>query len=193
MKRKKIDIESMDIKMLILNLVLTQAITLLLAFLLYFLFQHYSPVEAVHSVLPKKTALSFITGISFSLMVVFITLLLTFIVPKEWMDDGGINEKLFKNLPVWSIAVISLSVGFIEEFLFRGAIQPLLGVFVTSLIFLLIHFRYLNKWVLSLSTIIISLGLGFLAYYVEWVAAFIAHSSIDFFLGVMIRKGKLHY
>lgn len=107
-------------------------------------------------------------------------------------DDGGINEKLFKNMPIWHIFIITNIVGFVEELLFRGAIQPLLGVWFTSLIFALIHFRYLKKIVLILVTFSISIGLGLITEHTgSWFSAYIAHMLIDFILGIFIRKNWL--
>jgi len=192
MRRNKLVIEQIDTKTLVINLYLTQMITLFIAGLLFYFFHHMTPVEAIISLLPKQIIKDFFIGIAFSLVIVMIVILLTKYLPKPWMDDGGINEKLFRKLPLWHIAVISILVGFIEEFLFRGAVQSLLGVILTSIIFTLIHFRYLKKWVLILSTFLISVGLGYLAVYSEWFTAFIAHAFIDFMQGVLIRKGWLH-
>ena len=44
-------------------------------------------------------------------------------VSEDSMDDGGINEMLFRKRPVWHIFVIALIVSICEELLFRGAIQ----------------------------------------------------------------------
>ncbi len=185
---KKIDIHSIDIKLLILNVFFTQFIILFVSFLLFYLLYRQSPVQALLSIMPNHLPSIFFYGLTFSIIVVTFDIIFSKKLPKEWMDDGGLNEKLFKDLPIWQIAIIALVVGFTEEFLFRGTIQPLLGIFPTSFLFTVIHFRYLKKVLLILVTFLISIGLGYLMIYSEWFTAFIAHFFIDFILGVLIRK-----
>lgn len=187
---KKIDINSIDEKTLIINLYLTQIITLSLSLAIYFLFLRINPYEILISVLPNKIIDDLQIALMFSALVVVVNIILSKVLPKEYLDDGGINEKLFSNLPLWHIAIISIVVGFNEELLFRGALQSIVGVIITSIIFTLIHFRYLNKIVLLIYTFLTGLGLGILAYYTEWFTAFLAHVIIDFILGVFIQK---HY
>lgn len=184
---RKIDIKSLDLKIIIYNLYLTQALALLLSFLLYFFIQHMTPIEVFQTLFPDDLLTSSIIGIAFTLIVVLINIILTKTLPEDLYDDGGVNEKIFESLPIWHIALLSLIVGFSEELLFRGVIQSFLGVIGTSILFTAIHFRYLKKIVLLTVTFITSLGLGLLAYYVDWYAAFIAHFLIDFILGIMIR------
>lgn len=190
---KKFDINSIDEKTLIINLYLTQIITLSLSVLIYLLFLKMNPYEVFLELVPNNIILDLKIAFIFCLIVVVINIVLTKILPKEKLDDGGINEKLFSNLPIWHIAIISIIVGFTEEFLFRGALQSIFGVIITNIIFTLIHYRYLNKIVLLVYTFLTGIGLGLLAYYTEWFTAFIAHVLIDFILGVFIRKKLLVY
>ena len=167
-------------------------ITLIIALILFYFFQNFNPYEAIATILPSNLSRSFIYGGIFAFIVVIVDVLLSWNLPKEMFDDGGINEKLFKNMPIWHIFIITNIVGFVEELLFRGAIQPLLGVWFTSLIFALIHFRYLKKIVLILVTFSISIGLGLITEHTgSWFSAYIAHMLIDFILGIFIRKNWL--
>ena len=91
------------------------------------------------------------------------------------LDLSGFN-------PVW----ISLAAAIGEELLFRAALQPLLGVWITSLIFLLTHtpvyqFRRLNKATLVQAAGVFgaSVALGFIYQYVGLLAAMMVHTALD--------------
>ena len=192
--RDKIDIKSIDVRLLIYSLYLTQIITLILAFLLFFIFHDKYPLQAILTIIPENFYQSFLYGIIFAFIAVSMDIFLSWKLAKEMLDDGGINEKLFKNMPIWHIFILANVVGFIEEFLFRGAIQPTLGLWFTSLIFTLIHFRYLKKIVLIILTLLLSLGLGWLTQHTgNWFSSYIAHTLIDFILGIFIRNHWLSF
>ncbi|MDR6224535.1 CPBP family intramembrane glutamic endopeptidase [Desmospora profundinema] len=131
-------------------------------------------------------------GIGVGLCVVAVDWILTRWVPTSWVDDGGINEALFRNLSMPMIALIALMVAVAEELLFRGALQYWLGVVGTSLLFVLIHFRYWKRWLLLVLLFGVSLILGWM---VEWTgslaSAIAAHFTIDFVMGILIRKGAV--
>lgn len=86
----------------------------------------------------------------------------------------------------WNPLWIALAAGVGEELLFRGALQPLLGVWTTSGIFVLAHTRAyqlntLNARVFfqSFGIFSVSVAFGFLAIYVGLLAAIIVHVSMD--------------
>lgn len=86
----------------------------------------------------------------------------------------------------WNPLWIALAAGFGEELLFRGALQPLLGIWVTSVLFVLAHtrayrFDNLGKQVLvqALGIFATSVVLGFMARYAGLVTAMIVHAAID--------------
>lgn len=127
-------------------------------------------------------------GIIVGLFIVCIDLLLDRLLPEEMLDDGGINLLLFSNRNIVHIFIIALTAGVVEELLFRGAIQEWLGVWGTSLLFVLIHTRYLKKWILVIVVGLISLGFGYLY---EWtgslITVIVAHTLVDFIMGCYIR------
>ncbi|QOL51345.1 CPBP family intramembrane glutamic endopeptidase [Massilia litorea] len=91
------------------------------------------------------------------------------------LDLSGFN-------PVW----ISLAAAIGEELLFRAALQPLLGVWITSVIFLLTHtpvyqFRRLNRATLVQAAGVFgaSVALGFIYQYVGLLAAMMVHTALD--------------
>jgi uncharacterized protein len=84
------------------------------------------------------------------------------------------------------IILISLCAGVGEELLFRGAIQPFLGVVLTSMVFVAIH-GYINPndWRVSIYGLFMTVsicGVGFFALQYGLISAIIAHTLIDVFL-----------
>jgi membrane protease YdiL (CAAX protease family) len=108
------------------------------------------------------------------------------IVNYSRFDLSGLN-------PIW----MGLSAGFGEELLFRGAMQPLLGIWLTSAIFVVAHFRaYQFRKIDStaldqIATLFVaSLLLGCIAKYIGLMAAIVAHSLIDIISLYAIRNIK---
>ncbi len=81
------------------------------------------------------------------------------------------------------IILLSFSAGVGEELLFRAAIQPLLGIWITAFLFIFLH-GYLqpkNKplFMYGLTLFIISAGFGYLMNIFGIAAAISAHFIID--------------
>ena len=94
------------------------------------------------------------------------------------------------------IAFISVCAGVGEELLFRGALQPLLGIWITSIVFVAIH-GYLNPkdWRLSVygayMTLVIA-GIGYLTLTSGLIASMIAHTVIDVYLLYKLQESAGH-
>ncbi|GGK19627.1 CAAX amino protease [Caldalkalibacillus thermarum] len=185
-------LEQMDNRTLYLNLVLTQGILLVAGLILYhfFLRRKVFLTDLFHT---ERLLFAVAAGLGFAAIVLLIDFVLMRFVPKSYFDDGGVNERLFRDVNVWQIALIAVGVALVEEWLFRAVLQNLLGWFWASLMFALIHFRYFNQWLYALLVIVISFGFGGLY---EWTgsfwAVFTAHFAIDFTLGVMLRYRLFH-
>jgi membrane protease YdiL (CAAX protease family) len=102
------------------------------------------------------------------------------------LDLRGLN-------PLW----ISIAAAVGEELLFRAALQPLLGVWVVSLLFLLTHvpvyrFRQMDGATLAQVAGIFgcSVLLGFVFQYVGLLAAMLVHAWIDI-VGLLIVRHTL--
>lgn len=122
------------------------------------------------------------------LLIVLIDIVLMYFLPKEYFDDGGINQKIFTNRSVTSIFMIALIVAVSEELLFRGVIQTVFGYVIASTIFAFVHFRYLQKPVLFISVLLISFYIGYLYELTNNLLVTItAHFVVDFLLGLIIR------
>lgn len=84
------------------------------------------------------------------------------------------------------IFLISICAGVGEELFFRGAVQPVLGVWATSVLFVLLH-GYLNPFNIPLTIygIFMVLVIGVMGLFTEHIgilSAIIAHVTIDFIL-----------
>jgi membrane protease YdiL (CAAX protease family) len=93
----------------------------------------------------------------------------------ERLDLSGFN-------PVW----ISLAAAIGEELLFRAALQPMLGVWITSILFLVTHmpvyqFRKLDSATLAQAAQVfgVSVALGYVYQYVGLLAALMVHAALD--------------
>ena len=91
------------------------------------------------------------------------------------LDLGGLN-------PLW----ISLSAGIGEEILFRGALQPILGIWWTSFIFTVAHFwsgqfQSMNwqKLIYAASVFVTGLLLGYVFSEIGLIAAMVTHATVD--------------
>lgn len=93
------------------------------------------------------------------------------------------------------ILFISLSAGVGEEILFRAGIQPFLGLWLTSVLFVAIH-GYLDprNWRMflygSVMTLLIA-GIGLLFDTVGLISCMVAHFTIDVLLLLLVRRIKL--
>lgn len=101
------------------------------------------------------------------------------------------NTRLFKIIQKiassWIMALfISLCAGFGEEILFRGVLQSLWGIYITSFVFVFIH-GYLNPLKPKMSfygifLIFVSVAFGYLHEYFGIFSAIAAHAAYDFLL-----------
>ncbi|GKU79575.1 type II CAAX endopeptidase family protein [Paenibacillus sp. L3-i20] len=183
-KVRKVNINEIDDRMLLINLYATQGLTLIIG-IIWILFQRQNFIE----LFSIPSSILFIWwGLGLAAAVIVIDLLISRWVPEDAADDGGVNDRIFGNRPIWHIVVISFVVAVCEELLFRGAIQHAVGPYWTSIIFAAIHVRYLKHWIPTGLVFSISYGLGWI--YIQsgtiW-APIIAHFVIDLIMGLIIR------
>jgi uncharacterized protein len=186
-KNKQADIiKNLNQKEILLNLYLTQFLFLLSAFIIsYFFYRDIFYFSNYLTFYPKDILV--IGGLS-SFIVIILDVMMWKYVPKHLIDDGGINEKIFSSLPIVQILILTLIISICEEILFRGTLQPKVGLIWTSIGFAVMHIRYLSKFVLLVSVLGVSFFLGWLFEITEnlYVTIF-AHFLIDFILGVILR------
>ena len=151
----------------------------------FILFDNFTDWFVLFKLNPKDI---FYYGIIPAIIVIALNIILSRYVPNRYLDDGGINEKLFKSQSVFSIIIIALTIAIAEELLFRGVIQTVFGYIFASSLFAIIHIRYLKKPVLLISIIIVSFYIGYLFEVTQNLLVTItAHFIIDFILGLLIK------
>lgn len=185
MNQKKM-IEQMTDDQLLQSLFMSQLMLFSLAIILsMFLFESFIQWLELFSF--NLYDIFYYGGLS-GLLIVCVDIILMKLLPKTAFDDGGINERIFQNLPIRNIFLIALIVSISEELLFRGVLQTVFGYVIASTIFALVHFRYLNKPVLFISILLISFYIGYLFHITNNLLVTIAaHFLVDFILGLMIR------
>lgn len=106
---------------------------------------------------------------------------------KETLDDYLILKELKKfSLSNPQILQISIVAGISEEILFRAALQPIIGIWLTSLIFIGVHgyirFKTLGHFIFTIFTFLLSVILGLLFIYFGIISAILAHTIYDIIL-----------
>ncbi|MEH7501120.1 type II CAAX endopeptidase family protein [Neobacillus drentensis] len=186
MKKKYFElINGLTDKDLLFHLYMTQIILCVISLILGFIFfDHFSYFDNLS--LNDYQIISI--GIPAGLTVVIVDILLMKWLPSSFYDDGGLNERIFNNRNIFHILIIALFVAFSEELLFRGIIQTKVGLILASIIFAIIHYRYLFNWFLFVNIVLLSFFIGLVFEWTDNLAVTIAmHFVIDFLLGVYIK------
>ncbi|MBB3109248.1 hypothetical protein FHS18_001300 [Paenibacillus phyllosphaerae] len=183
-KLRKVTIDEIDDRMLLINLYATQAVTLIIG-LIWIFFQKGNPILLFSA--PKDFSFLY-WGAGLAAAVLLVDLAVSRFVPDEVNDDGGVNDRIFKNRAWWHILLLSFVVAVCEETLFRGGIQATIGPYWTSIIFAAIHVRYLKHWIPTGLVFSISYGLGWIYEYTDTLwTPIVAHFLIDAIMGFIIR------
>src|SRR5699024_3144407 len=154
MKKQRDIIKQLSDKELKYQLLLSQTIIFFISlFLSFFMFD--SMLQWLEHFDLNLKEIIFYGGIS-GIIIVLFDLLIMYLFPAKWYDDGGINERIFKNREMSEILIIVSVVSIAEEFLFRGVLQTTFGYVLASSLFALVHIRYLTKPILFVSVLITS-------------------------------------
>lgn len=183
-------ITQMSDKEVTVQLVLTQLIIMSLALIgSVFLFESFWGDWSTLFVLDLR--LLFLYGVLPGLMVLLIDGFLVYRLPQRMYDDGGINSKVFKNRTALGIIGITLFVAVSEEMLFRGVLHTEFGYIAASVLFAVMHIRYLTKIVLFISVLFVSFFIGYMFEITgSLLVTITAHFIIDVVLAFGIRYGK---
>jgi membrane protease YdiL (CAAX protease family) len=180
----------LDSRTLALNVYLSQAILFVVGLVGLYFFYIRSGVDWTTPFLLPDRGDVFGYGTLAALCIVAVEIILIIWLPPDTFDDGGLNEILFRDLSVLHIGLVCLVVAVSEELLFRAVIQPGLGLWWTSILFALVHVRYLKKWVMVAVVFLISILFGWLFMKTGTVWSVVwAHFLVDFILGCFVRKG----
>ena len=187
MKRNYFElIKQIPDKELVKSLYMTQMLLFVIAFILgIFLFDNWQSFFALFHFSDQNIPL---VGAGAGLLVVIVDVILMKLLPAKWYDDGGLNERIFQERSFREIAMIAAIVALAEEILFRGVIQTHFGLVAASLIFALIHFRYLFHFFLFINVVGLSFLIGIVYHQTGNLAVTIMmHFVIDFLLGCIIK------
>ncbi len=113
---------------------------------------------------------------------------------KKILDEYAIIRQVKQlSLSPYQIFYVSLIAGISEEILFRGAIQPLIGIWWTSFLFIGVHgyirLHTFTHFLYTLFTFILSVVLGLLYIYFGIISAMAAHFMYDVVVLYGIRRG----
>lgn len=186
-KIKKADPQQLTDKLLLINLYITQGLTLFIG-LIWILLQKRNPIH----ILNFPDSVHFVYwGLGLAVIMLAVDFLLTHIVPEDSMDDGGSTSYCSAN---GRCGILWLFQRWLrcEELLFRGAIQHSLGPYWTSILFAVIHVRYLRHWIPTGWVFLSSYGLGLIYIHSGslW-APILCHFLIDLFSGMVIRYRRV--
>ena len=120
------------------------------------------------------------------------------LIKQPFLNQVGIKyARLIQNFGISTAGIwfVSFCAGFGEELLFRGAIQPLIGIWITAFVFVAIH-GYLDPrdWKISAYGLFMTVAIAALGYLTEffgiWTAA-TAHMMIDVVLFYYLTRLKI--
>jgi uncharacterized protein len=136
----------------------------------------------------KDRNIFFVGGIA-GILVVLMDIMFMVLLPPSYQDDGGINERIFKNLSYPMIFAVAVTVALTEEILFRGVIQTHFGLIWASFIFAIVHYRYLFNWFLFLNVTLLSFLMGVIFHATDnLLVTIFMHFIIDFILGIIVKN-----
>lgn len=98
---------------------------------------------------------------------------------------GDLNESLlgdFDTVGEWLILALAAGIG--EEILFRGALQPVLGLVGTSILFALVHVQY-GLTPITLLVFVLGFALGIIRLRNNTTVAILVHTGYNFVLGLL--------
>ncbi|MFQ3567182.1 MAG: type II CAAX endopeptidase family protein [Aggregatilineales bacterium] len=132
-------------------------------------------------------------GLLAYVVIVPITLFWTLVIaPEQLEQQAAISEQIvlaFNTLPI--ALVVSIAVGIGEEVFFRGALQTVFGLWLTSIYFALLHTQY-TLTPASISIFVVALLLGWLRQRRNTTTTIIAHACYNFVqLALAIVLGSL--
>lgn len=186
-KKERLDLQQLSDTDVIKSFYLSQGLLLIMGCCGYAIF--YRDMPPLSDWLHFSLMMVLILGCGSGLVLSLIELGIDQIVPKSWFDDEGINRRIFQAFSRPHIILAMLVVAVVEETLFRGIIQTEIGWVFASLLFGIIHVRYLKKPLM----LIVALGMGF---YLGWLYLYTnsllppiaAHFTIDVVLGFVLKQ-----
>ncbi|HVH64519.1 MAG TPA: CPBP family intramembrane glutamic endopeptidase [Candidatus Acidoferrum sp.] len=108
------------------------------------------------------------------------------VAPEQQKKVTDVSNVLFShfNNPA-AIIFLGVLAGVVEETLFRGAMQPRLGIVITSILFAALHTQYAVSFA-TLEVLVLGVGLGLLRKYSgSTVTGMVTHAGYDIAVGLI--------
>ncbi len=96
-----------------------------------------------------------------------------------------ISQILYQDFGFWHWLALALGAGIGEEILFRGALQPVFGIWFTSLLFAIVHVQYGLLTPATVILFLLSFILGFIRQRHNTSVAILVHIGYDLTLGII--------
>lgn len=166
--------------------VLNQVLWVILALLGVGLFLRRSGAQTLERLglrLPTAKDIRAGLGVGFALYLfvfAFSIIWAQLVPPEVYEQQNAAAEQIagaFNTLPLALILALASGIG--EEILFRGALQPVFGIWMTSLLFAVLHTQY-TLTPASLTIFVVGLMLGWLRQRHSTSAAVLAHFTYNF-------------
>lgn len=100
-------------------------------------------------------------------------------LPELWRQDQEVTAMIAMKMAAWTALVLGLSAGLGEEIVLRGALQPRLGVVLTSVVFACGHVQY--SWFGMLTIALLGIMLGLVRLRTNTTVAIVVHGLYDVF------------
>jgi membrane protease YdiL (CAAX protease family) len=158
----------------------------------YFILSFSSKIHYFEMFEYENIAASISIGLGFGAVGAFIGILILKLPALK--ETSTFYASLFKDLELqWTdIVFYSFCAGVGEEILFRGALQPLMGLWWAAILFVVLHGYISTKdWKKSIYGVfltLISAGFGYLTLYLDIFSAMAAHFIFDVIMFIKLRK-----
>lgn len=95
-----------------------------------------------------------------------------------------LSNLLYQDFGFWHWLALAIGAGIGEEILFRGALQPILGIWFTSILFAIVHVQYGFLTPATIVLFLLSLILGFIRQRHNTTTAILIHFGYDLTLAL---------
>lgn len=109
----------------------------------------------------------------------FVSAIWRALAPGAYQEFGRLTEALFgRFISVPGAITLGLSAGIGEEILFRGALQPRLGILLTSFLFMIVHAQY-GLTPALFQIFIVGVALGLIRKYANTTTCIVVHALFN--------------
>ena len=131
---------------------------------------------------------SFLIGIGVSLVLIFLSILIAYTYEPFKKSMNILDQMIINKIEIVDIFPLALFSGVGEEIFFRGLLQEGIGIYLSNIIFALLHFPGKEFWVYSLWTLFAGLFLGNIYSYTNNLFIVIVAHVFNNFLALLIWK-----